>query len=104
VIADGVEAIPSFTRPFTPTARLDGLDEPWWWQPNRAGLLRMLRSAGWEIVQATHVYLLPLGPAHPRPPITPAAVRSLLSARGRERLITRLLGVPHVAARVRPLR
>ena len=102
VVADSVEAIPSFLRPRTPTARLDGLDEPWWWQPNRAALLQMLRSAGWEILEATSVYLLPLGPEHPRPRLSLDMARAALTARGRERLITRFLGVPHVAARVRP--
>ena len=49
-------------------ARLEGLDRPWWWQPNRAALLRMLRSAGWEVVSATQVFTVPTGPGHPRPP------------------------------------
>jgi tRNA (mo5U34)-methyltransferase len=102
VIADSIEAIPTLLRPRTPSARLEALDEPWWWQPNRAGLLQMLRSAGWEIVQATGMYLLPLGPEHPRPAFSLGMARAALSARGRERLITRFLGVPHVAARVRP--
>jgi tRNA (mo5U34)-methyltransferase len=102
VIADSVEAIPSLLRPRTPYARLEGMDEPWWWQPNRAALLQMLRSAGWEVLDATGIYLLPLGPEHPRPPMSANMLRAALTARGRERLITRFLGVPHVAARVRP--
>jgi len=102
VIADGVDAIPSLLRPRTPVARLEGISEPWWWQPNRAGLARMVEAAGWEIEERTGVYLLPTGPAHPKPPLTPARVaRAALSARGRERLIVRLLGVPHAAVRAK---
>ena len=103
VIADGVDAVPSVTRPRTPTARLEGLSQPWWWQPNRAGLHRMLESAGWEMLETTPVYFLPLGPAHPRPPVRPGATaKALLSPAGRERLLTRMLGVPHAAVRARP--
>ena len=102
VITDGVDAVPSFTRPFTPAARLEGLDRPWWWQPNRAALLRMLRSAGWEILSATPVFTVPTGPGHPRPPADLRMARALLSAEGRERLIVRFRGVPHVSVRIRP--
>jgi len=104
VIADGVDAIPSWLRPNTPVARLEGQSEPWWWQPNRAALHRMAEAAGWEVLERTPVFFLPLGPAHPRPPLGRRALRATLSARGRERLLVRLLGVPHAALRVRPLR
>ncbi len=104
VIADGVEAIPSWLRPRTPVARLEGDSEPWWWQPNRAGLHRMVQAAGWEIVEATGVYFLPTGPAHPKPPVSRAMARAALTARGRERLLIRFAGVPHAAVRARPAR
>lgn len=102
VICDGVEAIPSWLRPRTPVARLEGDSEPWWWQPNRAGLHRMVESAGFTITQRTGVFFLPTGPAHPQAPVSPAMLRYALSARGRERLLVRFAGVPHaaVAARV----
>ena len=102
VIADTVDAIPSFLRPRTPTARLEGVRRPWWWQPNRAGLLRMIRSAGFDFLETTGVYFLPIGEAHPK-----TAIRQLWksagSAHGREEIIIRLRGIPHVAARVKPL-
>ncbi len=104
VIAEGVEAVPSWLRPRTPVARLEGHSEPWWWQPNRAALHRMVEAAGWEVVEATGVYFLPTGPAHPQPPVGPAMARALLTARGRERLLIRFRGVPHAAVRVRPAR
>jgi tRNA (mo5U34)-methyltransferase len=103
VIAETVDAFPSLLRPRTPTARLEGRTRPWWWQPNRAGLLQMVRSAGFEVVEATGLYFLPLGPGHPK-----ARLRTLLSgaarsAHGREELIMNLRGIPHVGLRARPL-
>ena len=102
VIADTIELLPSLLQPRKPVARLEGVDRPWWWQPNRAGLLRMLRSAGWEIQEATGVYYLPTGPAHPQPSVSLEMAKAAFSAHGRERLVVRFVGVPHVAARVRP--
>ena len=102
VIADTVDAIPSFLRPRTPTARLEGVDRPWWWQPNRAGLFQMIRSAGWEILETTQVYFLPTGTAHPKPKAGEIP-KKLRSAHGREELIISYKGIPHAAARVRPL-
>jgi len=104
VIAETVDAIPSILRPRTPTARLEGRTRPWWWQPNRAGLLQMIRSAGFDVAEATGLYFLPLGPGHPRAKpghLLRAAVRS---PHGREELVMNVLGIPHVAARVRPIR
>jgi len=100
VIADAVDWLPSMVRRRTPTARLEGIDRPWWWIPNRAGLHQMVRSAGFEIIEATSVYVLPTGPKHPRPRPSP---RQLLSARGREELLFGRRGIPHAAVRVRPL-
>ncbi len=103
VLAESIELLPSITRPRTPTARLDGLDESWWWQPNAAGFRRMVASAGFETLEQTGIYFLPTGTAHPRPPLR-TAWRSLGTARGRERIVTRVKGIPHTAVRVRPLR
>jgi len=102
VIADAVDAIPSFTRPRTPTARLEGVERPWWWQPNRAGLHQMVRSAGFEILEATRVYVLPRGVAHPEPRLR-ALLRGAATAQGREALVVAWRGLPHAAVRARPL-
>jgi tRNA (mo5U34)-methyltransferase len=103
VIAETVDAIPSLLRPRTPTARLEGRARPWWWQPNRAGLLQMIRSAGFEVVEATGVYFLPLGSGHPRARLGALLKAAARSPHGREELIMNLRGIPHVAARARPL-
>src|SRR5579872_5541519 len=43
-----------------PRAILDG-GRVWWWTPNRAGLNRMLESAGWEILDTSQVLYVPKG-------------------------------------------
>jgi tRNA (mo5U34)-methyltransferase len=102
VIADTVDAIPSWLRPRTPSARLEGVGRPWWWIPNVAGLQRMVESAGFELLERTGVYFLPTGAAHPPTPLR-ALARFPFSAAGREQLINRWRGIPHAAVRARPL-
>jgi tRNA (mo5U34)-methyltransferase len=101
VIADAVELLPSLRYPRKPVARLAGLDRPWWWQPNRAALLRMIGSAGFEIEHATQVYFLPPGEGHPRVRRR-TLPRKLATPQGREEIIAALKGMPHVAVRARP--
>ena len=101
VIADTVELVPSLRYPRTPVARLDGRDRPWWWQPNRAALLRMIESAGFTIEKASQVYFVPLGEGHPRASRR-AMPRKLLTPQGREEVVVALKGVPHVAVRAHP--
>jgi tRNA (mo5U34)-methyltransferase len=102
VIADTVEAIPTLLRPRTPTARLAGVGEPWWWQPNGAALRRMIESAGFEVLERSGLYFLPVGAGHPPAPLLRSLRAALRSAEGREKLIIRLRGIPHLAFRARP--
>jgi tRNA (mo5U34)-methyltransferase len=103
VIAETVDLWPSLTRPRTPTARLEGIERPWWWQPNRAAFHQMVRSAGFDILETTPIYILPLGSAHPRGKLRNVP-RQLRSAHGREELVIGWRGIPHTAVRVRPAR
>ena len=96
VVADAIELVPTLLWPRTPVARLEGADRPWWWQPNRAALLRMVRSTGLRIEHATRPYFVPTGPGHPQPPLRSLPGR-LRTAAGREEVVTALAGVPHVA-------
>jgi tRNA (mo5U34)-methyltransferase len=103
VIAETIDLWPTITRPRTPTARIEGIERPWWWQPNRAAFHQMVQSAGFEILEATRPYILPRGPAHPKTPWLQLPGK-LTSAQGREELIVSLRGIPHTAVRVRPAR
>jgi tRNA (mo5U34)-methyltransferase len=102
IIADAVELFTTLRSPRTPLARLEGLDESWWWQPNAAGFLRIVRSAGFEILDRSGLYFLPTGASHPRPPLL-SGLSKLGTARGRERWVVRVKGIPHVAVRARPI-
>ena len=102
VVSEAVELIPSLLRPRTPVARLDGVDQPWWWQPNVAAFHRMLESAGFRIVRRSRLYFIPVGVRDGFPPLR-SALGHVRTALGREALIVRALGVPHVAARAIPI-
>ena len=103
ILADTVELVSSIRWPRRPVARLEGRDEPWWWQPNVSAVRRMVEAAGFRIVARTGLYFVPLGPAHPRPPLRDQW-REGLTPGGRERLLVRWLGVPHTAVRAVPVR
>lgn len=102
VVADTVEAFASLLRPRTPNFRLEGIDRPWWWIPNRKGLHQMVQSAGFEILETTGLYILPRGPEHPRQDLREIP-KQLRTAKGREELIVGFKGIPHTAVRARPL-
>src|SRR3954447_8479059 len=102
VVSEAIELIPSITRPRTPIARFDGLDQPWWWQPNVAAFHRMLSSAGFKVVRRSRPYFIPVAARETLPPLR-GAFGALRTALGRESLIVRALGVPHVAARAIPV-
>jgi tRNA (mo5U34)-methyltransferase len=102
VIADTIELFPSIFKPRTPVARLEGLDESWWWMPNRKAVHRMVESAGFAIQETTGIYYVPTGPAHPFPPKR-KVFRALLTPRGRETLVVRWRGIPHTAVRAVPI-
>ena len=100
--SEAVELIPSLLRPRTPTARLDGLEQPWWWQVNVAAFHRMLTSAGWRVTRRSRPYFIPLGGEQPRPALR-ETLRRMRTPAGREELIVRTVGIPHVAAAAVPL-
>jgi tRNA (mo5U34)-methyltransferase len=81
-------------HPTTPYARLDGVSELCqWWTPNTAAHVRMVESAGFDVVRRGKPYAEPFGPAHPAPA---RGVRGrAASTVKRARLGTD--GVPHAA-------
>ena len=86
VVADAVELGPSLVWRSRPVVRLVARDREWW-KPNRAALLRMVQSAGFELEVATGVYF----------------VRDR-GSQGRAGRRPSRVGLPHVAVRARPRR
>lgn len=95
VVSEAVDLIPSLTSPRSPRARFAGDgDEALWWHPNRAALMQMLRSGGFEPRRSTPIYFIPWAAGRDRPGALTMA-RSLTSAMGREYAVTWALGIPH---------
>ena len=85
--------------PRWPVARLRGTDALCqWWIPNVAGHRRMLRAAGFRIVERTKSYTIPFGPAH-----APTAERGRRRIeRALQRGLHGAVGSPTSAVRCRP--
>jgi tRNA (mo5U34)-methyltransferase len=99
VLVDNYDRLLSWLHPRMPIAGLDGQGRPWWWRPNRAGLVRMVRSAGFDVVDRPKRIMLPPGPGHPRPPVNMSTLRNRGS---RVELHNALRGDPHLVIRARP--
>jgi tRNA (mo5U34)-methyltransferase len=84
-----------------PLASFDGHGRPWWWRPNVAGLVRMLRAARFEPERPPVRFYMPPGAGHPprRRALRPHALRT---ADGRHIALTALRGDPHAAILARP--
>lgn len=94
---DNALSLPRLRR--RPRALLRGGDRGQWWLPNPAGHRKLLEAGGFEVLESTRPYAIPLGSGHPR---FEAGWGQL-----RERLLNRLVtgsasGVPHVAVLARP--
>jgi len=100
VITDCVDPVSSLLHRRVPRARLIGLEKPWWWIPNVAGLRRMAESAGFEVLDASPIYSVAHGVAHEIGPWW-KLLGGVRSVEGREAIVNRLYGgVPHAAIRV----
>ena len=99
---DTISLLLSILRPRTPTAELYALDEPRWWTPNVAGLKRLVRSGGFDIVSSGRPYFVPWGDGYQAPGLR---LRQLAAHNVTHMLghLTRL-GVPHMWILARPTR
>ena len=96
LVFDALDLVATLRSRRRPQAGLDATRN-WWWTPNIAALRRMIRSAGWEIVERSPIVYVPYGPGH-----RPASV--IRTARfGANALVARLKGFPHVGFRLEPL-
>lgn len=101
VLNEAIELLPTIFSPRQPRARLEGVKEVRWWQPNLATVEHMARSAGFDVTRRTRPFFMPLGAGHSLPGRR-RQLRSLASAAGREHVITWNLGIPHVSIEVAP--
>jgi tRNA (mo5U34)-methyltransferase len=101
LVFDAVDLWLTLTRPRSPVARFDGRGRPWWWKPNTTGLVRLVESAGFELVQPPVRTWIPPGAGHLRPPLSLSTLRH---REGREYLVSSRRGDPHVAVLARPVR
>jgi tRNA (mo5U34)-methyltransferase len=84
--------------PRRPVAHLDGLGRPWWWKPNLAGLVRMIKVAGFRLLEPPSRFFMPAGPGHPpAPPISALRHRA-----PREYFLRAKKGDPHAAILCEP--
>jgi tRNA (mo5U34)-methyltransferase len=99
VLVDGIDLPLSLRAPRLPLGRLDGRGRPWWWYPNKAGLVRIVEAAGFELVGDPRLLFVPPGRGWQPPRWDP---RLLRTREGRDALTAAWLGDPHVAIVARP--
>lgn len=101
LLMDNVDPITSVTHPWRPIATFDGAGRPWWWRFNLAGLVRLVNSAGFELVERPKRIRLRRGVARPLPPLRLSTLRN---AALRTELHEGLFGDAHAVIRARPRR
>ena len=96
VLNEAIELLPTVLSPRTPRARLEGVEEVRWWQPNLATVEHFVRSAGLRVRRRTRPFFVPLGSGHPLPSAK-RQLRALLTPAGREHVIAWRVGIAHVS-------
>jgi tRNA (mo5U34)-methyltransferase len=102
VAVDAIDPVLSRLHPRRPLASFDGLGRPWWWKPNVAGLVRMVRSAGFEPTEPPRRVQMKPGEGFARPALTLSTIKALRSGRVRAEMRNVLVGDPHAAVYARP--
>ena len=99
LIVDNIDLLLTLLFPRRPVASLDMQGRPWWWTCNVPGIVRMAEAARFRGVQPPKRVFMPTGAGQALPRMRP---RLLLSRMGRQALVLRLRGDPHVAVLVEP--
>jgi tRNA (mo5U34)-methyltransferase len=97
--ADAIDLETSILFRKRPLATLEGMERPWWWKPNVAGLEKVYVSAGFTMTEPPRRVFLTPGRGQPTSRPRLRALRHFL---GREALITHLRGDPHAVTVSRP--
>ncbi len=101
LLVDAIDLPLSLLRPNSPMAGLDGVGRPWWWKPNRAGLVRMVEAAGFDVAEPPVPVRIAGGAGQPAPgPV--ATLGALRSRQGRENVFQARFGDPHLAVLTTP--
>ena len=98
LVVDSIDLLLTLCFPRRPTATLDVRGRPWWWTANAAGIARMAEAARFRVDSVGRVFMPP-GAGQPLPPMRPGL---LLSEGGREAVMKRLKGDPHVVLSASP--
>jgi hypothetical protein len=98
---DSISLWLSLMGPWVAAASLRARDHPTWWTPNIAGHRRLLRAAGFEVVEGGGVSFIALGEGYPRLHL---ASNELSVSKLALRLGLKLIGAPSTWALARPRR
>ena len=101
ITCDAIDGVLTAVFRRRPLAGLDAVGRPWWWKPNLAALVRMVESAGFELIEPPIRVRMPPGRGHLKPPINP---RVLASRAARAEAISARRGDPHAIVHARPRR
>lgn len=101
LVVDAIDIGLTVRHPQRPVGALDGRGRPWWWKPNRAGLVRMVDAAGFMAMAPPVHVLIPPGAGQHRMS-NRDVLRSLRHRDGRDAVVRSRLGDPHLAVLARP--
>jgi tRNA (mo5U34)-methyltransferase len=84
LLVDNIHLPLTILHPRRAVADFDGNGRPWWWKANLAALVRMVRSAGFELEQPAKRIAMPAGRGHPgrRDRRPPGGLYAFLSSSG----------------------
>lgn len=99
IVVDGIDLLLSTLFRRRPVAMLEGLARPWWWHPNTAALVRMIESAGFDVVDGPRRLYMPPGRGRPVNRFKPSALKT---RQGRYSLTVAWRGDPHAVVVARP--
>jgi tRNA (mo5U34)-methyltransferase len=100
LLVENIDLALSLLHSRAPVAMFEGRDRPWWWKLNLSGLLRVVRAAGFQILDRPRRIYMPPGPGHPRPR---PGLELLRSAEARQLMLTSIKGDPHAAVLAEPV-